>query len=198
MNMEWPKIFAVNTSRTLEEGEAFAWYQELCDDIPDFKEQGEKANDDEIVGAIRWAYSENNPNPPTKKKFDLTKNDIRKWVLTARCIGRGAADTSKHDRCRRIFDELKAAITLETDPCKIWDLICTPRVEDGFKDKVYSVLEVHAIREHPEWHRPAQYIADKFKDIREAMEQVSDHMKEDPGNDKDPRYDIGKEGWKHR
>ena len=201
--MEWTKIFAVNTSRTLPAGEADIWYKELCEEVQGFKQRADRINDDEIAAAIRWAYSDKYPGSLPQNKFDITKNVLRKWIQAYRGHNRCNPDGSGKAAAQRarnidLFNSLKEQIKNETDPCKIWDLICTPSVQDGFKDKVYSILECWAFDCHPEWRRPEEYIASKWKPVHEGMKAVSEHMKDDPSREKDPRYRLGSTGRRHR
>lgn len=188
--MNWTKVFAVNTSRTLHQDEADLWYKDLCQEVRGFDRGNDAANDAEIAAAIRYAYRPDSDLKRPKNKFDITKNDLRHWIFTRR-EEQGANDfdpekAAKRKRLIERFDDIKRQIREESDPCKIWDLICSPMVEEGFSSKVYPILETYAMQVHPEWTRPHEYIASKWKAVREAMNQTAENMRDVPGEDEIP------------
>ena len=192
-DMQWPKLLSVNSGRNLNKDESAMWYVELCHALDWFRDRDDSANDDELCMAIRWAFSDKNPNPPSKGKWDLSKNDLQRWVETARASGATSkVNSERREQCRKLLDDIKARIREETDPCRLWDLICEPRIEDGFKEKVYSYLECYVIEVHPDWERPGEYIASKWREVRDAMNQMIDNIHDKPYEDNDPRFDTSR------
>ena len=198
--MQWPRVLSVNTGRDLKMSISDMWYAELCKDLSELQLNTDEQNDELICAAIRWAHRDGSTMADVRNKFDLDKNDLRKWVQAyqghAKCSGEDKV--ARRQRNAQLLDDLKQAISEETDPCRIWDLICTPRVQDGFKDKVYSYLECYVIEVHPDWQRPEEYIASKWDAVKAAMAGVAEHVHDEPRKERDNHFKIGREGSKTR
>jgi len=183
-DMEWPGVFYMNTGRQLTKPEADLWYRELQEqDIRDFRENIDSENDKTICNAIRSYYSTDNQartKYKPKRRFDLTKNDLRIWI----CIWKGKSAVNEQtdkerdrEALRQQLRYLKDQIARETDPIKLWDLICTPEEEDGWKAPIYKHLEDYVRHCHPEWERPTAHIAKLLSELVDAASGVASSIK---------------------
>ena len=192
--MNWTKLFNANTGRMLHDDEAALWYKNLCSEIQGFAGADLSANDLELCTAIRYAFRPGSGIKMPQKKFDFTKNHLRLWVETRRQdLNLGDRDPAKEARRQRLIkklDSIKDAIAEESDPRRIWDLICSPQVEEGFNNNVFAYLERFAIETHPGWERPLDYMVEKMREVEEAYNRSKAAMHDAPNMGK-VKADLG-------